>query len=103
MTDPMLPLGEAWDLHAREWIAWSRTPGLDSYERFHRDAFLPLVPRPGRLTVDVGCGEGRVSRDLRALGHHVLAVDLSLATTRAAATHPADRFRRSWPMRSACR
>jgi hypothetical protein len=37
-----LPLGEGWDRHAREWIAWART-GLDSYESFHRDAFLPLV------------------------------------------------------------
>jgi SAM-dependent methyltransferase len=83
-----LPLGEGWDRHAREWIAWART-GLDTYETFHRDAFLPLVPRPGRLTVDVGCGEGRVSRDLRARGHQVLAVDMSPAMTRAAATHPA--------------
>jgi SAM-dependent methyltransferase len=83
-----LPLGEGWDRHAREWIAWART-GLDTYEAFHRDAFLPLVPRPGRLTVDVGCGEGRVSRDLRALGHKVIAVDMSPAMTRAAATHPA--------------
>src|SRR5262249_19132437 len=53
------------------------------------DAFLPLVPRAGQLTVDVGCGEGRVSRDLRALGHRVLAIDLSLAMSQAAATHPA--------------
>jgi SAM-dependent methyltransferase len=84
-----LPLGDGWNRHAHEWIAWART-GLDTYETFHRDAFLPLVPRPGRLTVEVGCGEGRVSRDLHVLGHHVLAVDLSLAMSRAAATHPAD-------------
>ena len=86
MTDG-LSLGEGWQRHADEWITWART-GLDSYDRFHREAFLPLIPPPGRLTVDVGCGEGRVSRDLRALGHPVLAVDLSLAMTRAAATHP---------------
>jgi SAM-dependent methyltransferase len=88
MTDG-LSLGEGWQRHADEWITWART-GLDSYDTFHRDAFLPLVPSPGRLTVDVGCGEGRVSRDLRALGHRVLSVDLSLAMTRAAATHPQD-------------
>ena len=82
-----LPLGEGWQRHADEWITWART-GLDSYDTFHRDAFLPLIPPPGRLTVDVGCGEGRVSRDLRALGHRVLAIDLSLAMTCAAATHP---------------
>jgi SAM-dependent methyltransferase len=39
--------------------------------------------------VEVGCGEGRVSRDLQAMGHRVLATDLSLAMARAAATHPA--------------
>jgi SAM-dependent methyltransferase len=87
MNGQVLPLGEGWDLHAHEWIAWSRT-GRDSYDRFHRDAFLALIPRPGRLTVDVGCGEGRVSRDLKALGHRVLAIDLSLAMSRAAAAHP---------------
>src|SRR5215813_9908574 len=96
-----LPLGEGWDRHAQEWIAWART-GLDPYETFHRDVFLPLVPRPGRLTVDVGCGEGRVSRDLRALGHRVLAVDMSAAMTRAAATRPAG-FPRSWPTPPGCR
>jgi len=50
-----LQLGEGLDRRA-EWIAWAGTPGHDSYEKFHRDAFLPLIPRPGRLTVDVGCG-----------------------------------------------
>jgi SAM-dependent methyltransferase len=84
-----ISLGEGWDRHAHEWIAWSRT-GLDTYDKFHRDLFLPLVPAAGRLTVDVGCGEGRVTRDLRAMGHRVLAVDLSLTMTRAAAAHPAD-------------
>src|SRR5271165_3621610 len=34
----------AWDLHADEWISWARAPGHDSYWRFHREAFLPLVP-----------------------------------------------------------
>ena len=85
----MLTLGQGWNKHAHEWIAWSRS-GFDSYDSFHRDMFLPLVPRPGRLTVDVGCGEGWVSRDLRAMGHRVLAVDLSLAMSRAAATHAVD-------------
>jgi SAM-dependent methyltransferase len=90
VTDRELSLAQAWDSHAGEWIAWARAPGHDSYETFHRDLFLPLVPPPGRLTVDVGCGEGRVSRDLRGLGHRVLAADLSPAMSRAAATHPSE-------------
>lgn len=56
MTDQGRALGESWDAHPDEWIAWARAPGLDSYWTFHRDAFLPLIPAPGRLTVDVGCG-----------------------------------------------
>jgi ubiquinone/menaquinone biosynthesis C-methylase UbiE len=78
---------EAWEANAQDWIAWSRAPGHDSYWRFHRDAFLPLVPLPGRLTLDIGCGEGRVSRDLAHLGHRVIGIDGSPAMSKAAATH----------------
>jgi SAM-dependent methyltransferase len=78
---------DAWDAHAPEWIAWARTPGHDSYWQFHRDAFLPLVPPPGRLSLDLGCGEGRLSRDLAALGHRVVALDASPAMAASAAGH----------------
>jgi ubiquinone/menaquinone biosynthesis C-methylase UbiE len=65
----------SWESEASNWIAWARTPGFDSYWRFHRDEFLPLLPAPGKLTLDVGCGEGRLSRDLASLGHRVVGVD----------------------------
>jgi SAM-dependent methyltransferase len=77
-------LAEAWEANAPDWLRWARTPGHDSYWQFHRDAFLPLVPPPGRLTLDVGCGEGRVARDLKALGHRVIAIDSSPTLLRAA-------------------
>jgi SAM-dependent methyltransferase len=90
-------LREAWEEHAAAWTAWAREPHHDSYWRFHRDAFLDLVPPPGRRTLDLGCGEGRLSRDLKALGHDVVALDASptmLAAARAAdpsiETHLAD-------------
>ena len=67
-----------------EWIAWARKPGHDSYWLFHRDAFLELVPEPNGRTLDLGCGEGRVTRDLAVLGHDVVGVDSS-ATLIAAA------------------
>jgi SAM-dependent methyltransferase len=80
-------LRDAWEDHAAEWVAWARAPGHDSYWRFHRDAFLSIVPAPGRLTLDVGCGEGRLSRDLSVLGHRVVGIDASPTMLNAAAGH----------------
>lgn len=84
----ILPLAAGWDANAHDWITWTRA-GLDSYQS-HRESFLPLVPSPGRLTVDVGCGEGRVSRELQAMGHRVLAIDRSPVMSRSAAAHPVE-------------
>lgn len=77
-------LREAWEQNAAAWIAWAREPGHDSYWRFHRDLFLELVPAPSGRTLDVGCGEGRLARDLSALGHDVAAVDASPTMVAAA-------------------
>lgn len=81
-------LAESWDAAAEEWIAWARRPGHDSYDVFHRAAFLPLIPAPAGLTADLGCGEGRVTRDLAAKGHRVIGFDRSLTMCRAVRTHP---------------
>lgn len=78
----------AWETNAARWIAWARTPGHDSYWRFHRDQFLELLPPPGRLAVDLGCGEGRLPRDLKARGYRVVGVEPS--PTLAAAAREAD-------------
>lgn len=85
-SDGRSRLADGWDANAGAWIEWTRR-GLDSYST-HKLAFLPLIPPPGRLTVDVGAGEGRVSRELRARGHRVLAIDRSPTMVRSAATHP---------------
>src|SRR5262245_24718092 len=66
-----------WERNAPAWIAWAREPGHDSYWAFHRDRFLTMVPEPGERTLDLGCGEGRFSRDLRAMGHRVVGLDVS--------------------------
>src|SRR5689334_3091493 len=82
-------LRDKWNENADEWITWVRDPGQpDSYWRFHRKRFLSLVPVPGRLTIDIGCGEGRVPRDLQMAGHRVVGVDWSATMCKAAATHP---------------
>jgi len=90
-------VSQAWEDHAAKWIEWARKPGHDSYWTFHRDVFLELVPPPSGRTLDLGCGEGRLSRDLVAHGHDVVGVDASptlLAAAREAApeieVHQAD-------------
>jgi len=82
-----MSLRDAWNDNADAWIRWARAPGHDAYWRFHGAAFLQIVPPPGRLTVDIGCGEGRLGRDLLNRGHRVVAIDGALAMARACATH----------------
>jgi SAM-dependent methyltransferase len=81
-------LRQAWEENAAAWVEWARAPGHDSYWRFHRDVFLEMVPAPAGRTLDLGCGEGRLTRDLAALGHDVVGVDVSptmIAAAREAA------------------
>lgn len=73
-----------WDDEAEHWIRWARTPGFDAYW-YYRDAFFDSVlPPPGDRTLEIGCGEGRVARDLVARGHRVTAVDTADRLVRAA-------------------
>lgn len=73
----MTDLRSEWERHAANWIAWARTPGHDSYWRFHRDQFFEIVPPSSGRTLDLGCGEGRLARDLAAFGHDVVGIDAS--------------------------
>src|SRR5437868_13703106 len=79
---------EHWEQQAAQWAAWARKPDFDSYWSY-APTFFELVPPPddGR-TLEVGCGEGRVSRDLKSRGHRVVAVDTSPTLIRMA--HAAD-------------
>ena len=71
-------LSEAWEAKAHEWAAWARAPGHDVYFwRLNWPAFARLLPPPGRKTLDVGCGEGRVGRELVRSGHRVTGIDSS--------------------------
>jgi ubiquinone/menaquinone biosynthesis C-methylase UbiE len=47
-------------------------------------ALLSLLPAPEELTLDVGCGEGRLARTLKELGHRVVGVESSAALATAA-------------------
>lgn len=66
---------------AAAWIEWARWP-LDAYW-FYREPFFELLPPPCR-TLEVGCGEGRVSRDLRTRGYAVVGLDSSKTLIAAA-------------------
>jgi SAM-dependent methyltransferase len=81
-------LRKAWDKHADEWIRWARTEGHDrAFWRVNQPAFMTLLPEPGHLTLDIGCGEGRMGRVLAEQGHHVVGIDGSPTLAQAALTH----------------
>jgi SAM-dependent methyltransferase len=79
-----MDLRELWETHAAQWMEWARAAGHDSYWSFHRDQFLQIVPAPGRRTIDIGCGEGRLTRHLKDLGHNVIGIDTSPSLIAAA-------------------
>src|SRR5689334_2721533 len=80
------PWREEWDEQADDWVALT----LDDpfYDRLNEPAFLELLPPPGRRTLDVGCGEGRLARRLAERGHRVVGLDGSEALARDAGGHP---------------
>jgi SAM-dependent methyltransferase len=81
---------EDWEREALNWAAWAREPGHDAYWEY-APAFFELVPPPGHATLEVGCGEGRVVRDLAARGHRVTGVDASPTLLGLAAEADPDR------------
>jgi SAM-dependent methyltransferase len=76
-------MSTSWEDQAEDWIAWARTTN-DSYWSY-RDSFFQLVPAKGDRTIEIGCGEGRVARDLAARGHSVVGVDAAPTLVEAAA------------------
>jgi SAM-dependent methyltransferase len=79
-----MSLRDAWRAESANWIRFAQTPGHDRYYYlFNLPTFLELLPTPGRLTVDIGCGEGRLGRELQQRGHRVAGFDYSEAAIRA--------------------
>ncbi|HEY8813588.1 MAG TPA: class I SAM-dependent methyltransferase [Candidatus Dormibacteraeota bacterium] len=72
-----------WEQESSNWAAWARRPDFDAYWKYS-PTFFDLVPPAGDRTLEVGCGEGRVSRDLAAHGHHVVGIDGSPTLVRLA-------------------
>ncbi len=65
---------EHWSRVASEWIAWARAPNHDAFWAY-RDALVGFIGRGAGEALDIGCGEGRVSRELKACGYRVTASD----------------------------
>jgi ubiquinone/menaquinone biosynthesis C-methylase UbiE len=76
-------LGEAWEHEAEGWIHFCQEPDAFAW-RFNMPAFLELVPEPGKQTLDIGCGEGRLARELMKRGHRVIGIDASPTLVEAA-------------------
>jgi SAM-dependent methyltransferase len=63
-----------WSGVSAEWIAWARAPNHDAFWAY-RDSLIAFIGRGKGEALDVGCGEGRVSRELKACGYRVTASD----------------------------
>jgi SAM-dependent methyltransferase len=65
---------EHWFRIAAEWTAWARAPNHDAFWAY-RASLLAFIARGTGDALDVGCGEGRVSRVLKECGYRVTATD----------------------------
>ena len=82
-------LEEAWVAESAAWIDFARSEAADPvFWLFNLPSFLDLLPEPRGLTLDIGCGEGRVGRALAARSHRVIGVDSSPSLVAAASSHP---------------
>ena len=85
-----------WEDEAENWIRWARTEGHDAYWAYRTSFFDRIVPAAGAVTVELGCGEGRVSRDLRDRAHHPIGIELSPTLVgQAMAADPGGRYVRA--------
>jgi SAM-dependent methyltransferase len=79
-----------WESEAGTWARIVRTPGQDkSHDEVNLPALLDLLPAPGRRMLDLGCGEGRLSRYLQAAGYRVVGADAAPTMVRYAVSHDA--------------
>ena len=86
ITIAQMSLADAWEANADEWINWARAPHHDGFWEATWPELAAVLPDPVGLTIEVGCGEGRASRQLMAAGHSVVAVERSPSLVRAAHT-----------------
>ena len=61
-----------WSRIASVWMEWARTPKHDEFWAY-RASLLAFIGTGTGDALDVGCGEGRVSRVLKESGYRVTA------------------------------
>ena len=81
-----------WSQVAEEWVAWARKPNHDAFWAY-RAALAGFIGRGNGKALDVGCGEGRISRELTACGFQVTAIDSVSQFVRAAIMMDGTRWR----------
>jgi SAM-dependent methyltransferase len=85
-----------WEAQAPNWLAWARTNEHDAYHDYAPGFFEEIVPHPAGWTLEIGCGEGRVTRDLTARGHDVMSIDVTAELLDAArSADPGGRYVRA--------
>ena len=68
-----------------QWREWARTPGHDAYWAYYKSFFQDVAPSDPGLALDIGCGEGRVTRSLAERSETVVGIDSSPTLVRDAA------------------
>jgi SAM-dependent methyltransferase len=63
-----------WSRTAAEWTVWARAPDHDEFWAY-RASLLAFIGKGAGDALDVGCGEGRISRVLKECGYRVTATD----------------------------
>ncbi|MGZ4334421.1 MAG: class I SAM-dependent methyltransferase [Gaiellaceae bacterium] len=83
---------EAWEAGAKAWVERIRS-GMGGRVHAHDASVYELLPPPAGATLDVGCGEGRLTRELASRGYDVVGFDGSQTLVAEARTaDPAGRY-----------
>lgn len=82
-----------WSRVAADWVAWARKPNHDLFWAY-RQSLLTFIGRSNGDAIDIGCGEGRISRVLKECGYRVTATDpVAAFVTAAQQTGSADDYK----------
>jgi ubiquinone/menaquinone biosynthesis C-methylase UbiE len=66
-------LRDRWIEQAAAWASWATS----GHENDVLPQFFDLLPAPRGQALDVGCGEGRIARELRNRGYDVTGIDVA--------------------------